>query len=192
MGLRELTRSVSKKIVGRGVTHAYLSTIESRQKSAPRVPILEGLASVLAASPLEIRRLPRDKLLSTLLILLRQQPYTSELLTQVEMGTASSRDILAALRVSYDETPLPLDMPKCLLLMPDDIFMAFHPNDQTQTKESRKIPATTPCFFHLRVGLPFPQVPIGMISWNGSIQLDPFKVAGHHHHCMSLRSMKTC
>lgn len=127
MGLRELARAVSKEIGGRGVTHAYLSAIESGRKPAPRMPILEGLASALSVSPLEMRMAAQGWTKIHAADLLKQQPHASELLAQVEMGTASNREIVAALLDSYDETPLPLDTPKYLILMPEKIFMAFLP-----------------------------------------------------------------
>ena len=47
LGVRELARVVSANIEGRGITHAYLSIIESGRNPPPRIPILHGLAAAL-------------------------------------------------------------------------------------------------------------------------------------------------
>ena len=141
MGLRELARAVSKEIGGGGVTHAYLSTIESGRKPAPRVPILKGLASVLAVPPLEMEMAAQGWTIIRAADLLKQLPNHSALLTQVEHGTASSRDVLRAIVDSYDETPLALDMPRCLFLNElGDIFVAFRPLVKTHPAKVIRLP----------------------------------------------------
>lgn len=91
-----------------------IKAIECGRNPAPKGPILEGLASVLAVSPLEMEMASQGWTIIRAADLLRQQPNKSELLAQIEMGTASGRDIFAALLDSYDETPLSLDIPRCL------------------------------------------------------------------------------
>lgn len=118
-----------------------IKAIECGRNPAPKGPILEGLASVLAVSPLEMEMASQGWTIIRAADLLRQQPNKSELLAQIEMGTASGRDIFAALLDSYDETPLSLDIPRCLFLnKPEDTFVAFRPRVKAQSAKVIKLP----------------------------------------------------
>lgn len=141
MGLRELARALSKNPDLGGVTHAYLSSIESGQKPAPRPRILRALASVFAVSPIEVEMVAQGWTVIRAADLLRQLPNQASLLAQLETGTATSRDVLQAITDSYEYTPLSLDMPKCLIL--DDsqgILFGFRRRSSTGSLKETKRP----------------------------------------------------
>lgn len=138
MGLRELARAVSVQMDGRGVTHAYLSMIESGRIPPPRLPILQGLASVLAVSSTEMEMAAHGWAIIRAEELLRSIPRSSPLQSIRRSEGSTSKRLLRALVSAYDRPPLSLDMPKCLFLDKPRPFVAFRPRTKVQESQLMK------------------------------------------------------
>lgn len=132
LGLRELARMVSANIEGRGVTHAYLSIIESGHKPPPRIPILHSLAIALEVSPVEMEMAAQGWDIIHIKLLLPSLSRDADALGGRKTDSLSSKQILSALAKAYDNTPLSQNIPKCIFLDTPRPFVAFRPQTKAQ------------------------------------------------------------
>lgn len=138
MGLRELARAVSVQMGGRGVTHAYLSMIESGRTQPPRLPVLKGLASVLEVSSTELEMAAHGWAIVRAEELLPSISRSSLAQSNRRSGGSNSKRLLQALVRAHDRPPLSLDMPKCLFLDKPRPFVAFRPRTKVQESQLMK------------------------------------------------------
>lgn len=139
LGLRELARVVSASIEGRGITHAYLSMIESGRNPPPRIPILHGLAAVLGVPPIEMEMAASGWEIFHLQDLLQVNSQRTSVLGKRKLDGLSSKQVLITLSKTYDTSPLSLNITKCIFLDTPRPFIAFHPHTQAQRDILKKV-----------------------------------------------------
>lgn len=130
---------VSANIEGRGITHAYLSIIESGRNPPPRIPILHGLAAALEVPTIEMEMAASGWEIFHLQDLLQANSKRTTGIGNKTLDGLSSRQVLITLSKSYDTSPLSLTIPKCIFLDTPRPFIAFHPQTQAQRETLKKL-----------------------------------------------------
>ncbi|WP_213044176.1 helix-turn-helix domain-containing protein [Nitrospira defluvii] len=139
LGLRELARVVSANVEGRGITHAYLSIIESGRNPPPRIPILHGLAAALGVPPIEMEMAASGWEIILVQDLLQANSRRTPVPDIRKLDGLSPKQVLLTLSKAYDTSPLSLNIPKCIFLDTPRPFIAFHPSTQTQRETLKKV-----------------------------------------------------